>query len=44
MLVNAIADQMITQPKLRDALYASLPQAKRDGIEARDKKAKCTAP
>jgi hypothetical protein len=39
-LVNAVADQMITQPKLRDALYATLPRAKLDGIEARDKKAK----
>ncbi|HML28135.1 MAG TPA: DUF4145 domain-containing protein [Hyphomicrobium sp.] len=39
VLVNAIADQMITQPRLRDQLYNSLPQAKRDGIIARDKKA-----
>jgi len=44
VLVKAIADQMITQPKLRDALYNTLPQAKRDGIEARDKKAKSAAP
>jgi hypothetical protein len=43
VLVNAIADQMITQPKLRDALYDALPQAKRDAIEARDKKARSTA-
>jgi hypothetical protein len=43
-LVNAIADQMIMQPKLRDALYDALPQAKRDGIEARDRKAKSVTP
>jgi hypothetical protein len=38
VVVNAIADQMITQPKLRDALYEKLPKAKLDGIAARDNK------
>lgn len=42
-LVNAIADQMISQPKLRDELYAKLPKAKLDGIAARDAKAKAAA-
>lgn len=42
-LVNAIADQMITQPKLRDDLYAKLPKTKLDGIAARDAKAKAAA-
>lgn len=37
-LINAIADQMISQPKLRDELYAKLPKAKLDGIAARDAK------
>jgi hypothetical protein len=41
-LVNAIADQMITQPKLRDDLYKRLPQAKLDGIAARNAKARST--
>jgi hypothetical protein len=40
VLVNAIADQMITQPRLRDELYNKLPQSKLDGIEARDKKSR----
>ena len=39
-LVNAIADQMITQPKLRDALYEKLPKTKLEGIAARDAKAR----
>jgi hypothetical protein len=39
-LVNAITDQMITQPKLHDELYAKLPKAKLDGIAARDAKGK----
>jgi hypothetical protein len=37
-LVNAIADQMITQPKLRDELYGKLPKTKLEGIAARDAK------
>ena len=37
-LVNTIADQMISQPKAVDQLYAMLPQAKRDAIEKRDGK------
>lgn len=41
-LVNAIADQMITQPKLRDQLYEKLPKNKLDGIAARDAKARAT--
>jgi len=42
-LVNAIADQMITQPKLRDALYAKLPQTKLDAIAERDKRARAAS-
>ena len=38
-LVNAIADQMITQPKLRDELYGKLPKTKLEGIAARNTKA-----
>ena len=37
-LVNAIADQMISQPKAVEQLYAKLPQAKREAIEERDGK------
>lgn len=39
-LVNAIADQMISQPKLRDELYAKLPKTKLEGIAARDAKSR----
>jgi hypothetical protein len=39
-LVNAIADQMITQPKLHSKIYESLPKAKLDGIAARNAKAR----
>jgi uncharacterized protein DUF4145 len=35
-LVNRIADDRITQPKLTQALYDSLPQTARDAIEKRD--------
>jgi hypothetical protein len=35
-LVNFIAEKMITEPKEIDALYASLPAAKRDAIVKRD--------
>ena len=38
-LINLIAEIMISQPKKIAAMYASLPQEKLDGIEARDKKA-----
>jgi hypothetical protein len=41
-LVNAIANDMITQPRLRDELYAKLPQAKLYGIAVRDAKKKVT--
>lgn len=36
-LVNLIAEKMISEPKEIDALFGSLPEAKRKGIEARDK-------
>lgn len=39
-LVNLIADQMITQPKKRAAIYAKLPARKLDAIERRDAKGK----
>lgn len=35
-LVNLITDQMISTPKSIDELYASIPENKRKGIEARD--------
>ncbi|HZJ13282.1 MAG TPA: DUF4145 domain-containing protein [Methyloceanibacter sp.] len=41
-LVNAIANDMITQPRLREELYGKLPKAKLDGIAARDAKSKVT--
>lgn len=37
-LVNLITEVMITQPKLVNALYASLPEDKKSHIEKRDKK------
>lgn len=39
-LVNLIADQMISHPKLVNELYESLPQAKLRAIEDRNEKAK----
>jgi hypothetical protein len=39
-LVNLIADQMITQPKKRAAVYARLPAKKLEAIERRDAKGK----
>ncbi len=39
MLVNAIADEMITRRKHIEAVYAKLPQDKRDAIAKRDAKA-----
>ncbi len=38
-LVNVIAEDRITRPKQVSALYAMIPESKRDGIEARDAKA-----
>lgn len=35
-LINMIADAMITQPKLVDELYGTLPEAKREEIKKRD--------
>jgi len=37
MLVNSIAEAMITQPKMIEGLYSSLPQKKKTQIEDRDK-------
>lgn len=36
-LVNIITETMITQPKMIESLYGSLPAEKRDQIEQRDK-------
>lgn len=36
-LINIIAEAMITQPKMIEGLYASLPEEKKDQIEQRDK-------
>jgi len=36
-LVNVIADAMITQPKMIEGLYSSLPHEKKQQIEERDK-------
>jgi hypothetical protein len=38
VLLNAIANDMITQPRLRDELYSKLPANKLAGIAARDNK------
>lgn len=35
-LINLIAEQMITRPKAVQDVYDRIPQAKRDGIDARD--------
>jgi len=37
-LVNAIAQQMISQPKMVDEMYSKLPETKRKAIEKRDGK------
>lgn len=37
-LVNLIADQMISGPKAVNAMFSSLPEEKRKGIENRDRK------
>jgi len=37
VLVNLIADRMISQPKRVDEMYEKLPPTKRDAIEKRDK-------
>ncbi len=39
VLVNLVADKMLTEPKQIAAIYASLPEPKLQGIEARDRKA-----
>lgn len=39
ILINTIADQMITHPKNVKALYAKLPATKRAGIDARNERA-----
>lgn len=38
MLVNFIAEQMISRPKEIDAIYSKLPVSKRSAIDARDSK------
>lgn len=43
-LLNAIADQMITRPKAIKNMYDRIPQAKRDGIDARNAAAVKAAP
>jgi hypothetical protein len=43
VLVNRIAYDMITHPRELDALYDSLPEAKKDEIAKRDAKAKASA-
>jgi hypothetical protein len=37
-LLNLIAEKMITDPKTVNEIYESLPEAKRKGIEQRDRK------
>jgi uncharacterized protein DUF4145 len=39
VLLNSIANEMITQPRLKEELYGSLPGSKLRGIEVRDAKA-----
>jgi hypothetical protein len=41
-LVNAIAEQMISHPKVVTDMYAKLPEDKRKAIEARDSKSRKT--
>jgi hypothetical protein len=43
VLINTIANDMITQPRVRDELYNTLPQSKRDGIANRDANSDNTA-
>jgi len=38
VLVNLIAETMISQPKHIDAMYERLPESKRQAIEKRDAK------
>lgn len=40
VLINSIADQMITHPNNVEKLYQKLPESKRKAIEQRDEKAK----
>ncbi|HUJ10269.1 MAG TPA: DUF4145 domain-containing protein [Verrucomicrobiae bacterium] len=35
-LINLIADKMITEPRMAEEIYNSLPQSARDGISRRD--------
>ncbi len=37
-IINLIAEDMITKPKMIDEMYNSLPQSSLEGIEQRDKK------
>lgn len=37
-LLNFIAEKMITEPKEIDAIYAKIPDSKKEGIEKRDGK------
>lgn len=40
VLINSIADQMISHPKKVEELYGKLPESKRKEIEKRDTKVK----
>ena len=40
ILINSIADQMISHPKKVEELYGKLPESKREAIEKRNNKAK----
>jgi len=40
ILINSIADQMISHPKKIEELYGKLPESKREAIEKRDNQAK----
>lgn len=39
-LVNILAESMISEPRRIDEMFEALPQAKRDGIQQRDERAK----
>lgn len=43
-LVNIVADQMISQPKMIDELYKKLPEGKRQAIQARDQRTSTKPP
>ncbi|MEO7479360.1 MAG: hypothetical protein ABIT70_01970, partial [Sulfuriferula sp.] len=40
VLINSIADQMISHPKKVEELYEKLPESKREAIERRNNKVK----